>query len=486
METLPAELLVSIYQAFDDLDDALRLRRSCQHLWQIFDIPENRHAIIKEILKQFDRSHLINSEIEPTVHMLHDEILLPAQTIPDIACRWHTMKIVADYSGSSRDWEIMDFLATLKHELDGADIGEALICAAKEGLDPVVELLLRKGADIEEQPDSFGSALSWAANFGRKRIVQRLLNHGANVEYKNTNGETALFYAVEGSGGQESETIIDMLLERGARVDNTDRNGRTVLACAISCGREDRFVMILEWCVRNGRRDVVNLTDNDGHSLLHLVAQTDCAVSLIERLIAEGADIGAMDRANESPLMEALSNRDPTLSGDEVVERIKLLSQREGILLTPTTEGKVSLHYAARHRDPKVIFYLLENGARDSVNLADRDGMTPLMEALTCANEDVAEKLLELPEIELNQSTVLQLAAEHCTPRLISSLLKEKAMPIDSIDDQGRTPLFAAFETENLENFKYLLQQGADITITSPSIQDPLRYAAEGNIMMPF
>ena len=149
--------------------------------------------------------------------------------------------------------------------------------------------------------------------------------------------------------------ILERLLDKGARVDARDRGGRTALALATCLNREDHAVALRRhgardsevrnidrwiaacfagdvgdalqraapaaltevdhvWlcrAIRDGNTDAVPLllgggadpdaVDDDGERALHLAAARG-AVAVVERLLAEGADVHAINYGGETPV----------------------------------------------------------------------------------------------------------------------------------------------------------------------------------------
>ena len=67
-----------------------------------------------------------------------------------------------------------------------------LIGAAAHGHERVVELLIRRGAELNLQDSVGGTALIAAASGGHERVVDLLLRHGAEINMQSSNGWTAL------------------------------------------------------------------------------------------------------------------------------------------------------------------------------------------------------------------------------------------------------------------------------------------------------
>ena len=57
----------------------------------------------------------------------------------------------------------------------------ALMCAAIDGHERVVELLLQRGAEIDQQDSDGVTALMIAALYGHERVIDMLLENGAEI-----------------------------------------------------------------------------------------------------------------------------------------------------------------------------------------------------------------------------------------------------------------------------------------------------------------
>lgn len=93
----------------------------------------------------------------------------------------------------------------------------------------VVNLLLDHGADIETEQ----APLALAATKGYTRLVELLLRRGANIERKDSDGRTPL--ALAAFSGES--TVAGILLSKGAKIDSQDLDGRTPLALAAMGGK---------------------------------------------------------------------------------------------------------------------------------------------------------------------------------------------------------------------------------------------------------
>lgn len=134
----------------------------------------------------------------------------------------------------------------------------------------------------------------------------------------------------------------------------------------------------------------------------------------------------------------------------------------------------------------KKVNELIEAGA--DINYQDTDGYTPLMLSLDAQNERLAEYLLAYganPFLKnkhdksaksmvsrissmftLIKGYELLFATQHCDLVTITSLLRADISIINFHGQEGYTPLLIAIEQGSIEIVKFLLSQGADITLT--------------------
>jgi ankyrin repeat protein len=111
----------------------------------------------------------------------------------------------------------------------------ALVLAAQEGYQTVVQLLLGIGAATNVKVGSMSrTALHWACVRGNKKIVKTLIQAGADVNAEDRNGDTPLRIAVTMGGDPQ---VMQTLLSAGANVDVRDEYGNTALYSAILWGR---------------------------------------------------------------------------------------------------------------------------------------------------------------------------------------------------------------------------------------------------------
>ena len=102
--------------------------------------------------------------------------------------------------------------------------------------DYIVDLLLKKKADLTPSNKDGMSVLHFALTEGSKAVTKKIIAAGAPVNVKNAYGITPLMYA-SGKGGKAKPEIVSLLLKKGAKPDIQDNDGSTALMYASGKGR---------------------------------------------------------------------------------------------------------------------------------------------------------------------------------------------------------------------------------------------------------
>ncbi|PNF35365.1 hypothetical protein B7P43_G02571 [Cryptotermes secundus] len=108
----------------------------------------------------------------------------------------------------------------------------ALMWASSYGQLPTVQLLLKRGAQLEFEGQEGETPLLLAAAGGHHEVVRLLLTEGAAVNHADEIGNTALMYAAHG----DHPHCTNELLIRGADVTMVNLNGDSAFGIAIKRG----------------------------------------------------------------------------------------------------------------------------------------------------------------------------------------------------------------------------------------------------------
>ena len=129
----------------------------------------------------------------------------------------------------------------------------------------IVQLLLKNGADVDNGNSIGVTPLMQACHEGSEETAALLLKYNANVEAKDSDGRTAIFYAVT-RHVSPSDDFVKMLYKAGADLDATNNFGHTPLTVTWSI-QKDNFRPIYR---------------PDAKLLLELGANVDCLYEYVE------------------------------------------------------------------------------------------------------------------------------------------------------------------------------------------------------------
>ena len=223
----------------------------------------------------------------------------------------------------------------------------ALIWAVIEGHKEIVQLLLDKGAKIDEKDDYEKTPpFILAIKMGHIEIVKLLIDKGADINEKD-NGDykrTPLIWAsIYGS-----KEIVELLLDKGAKIDEKDDiEKRTPLIWAVI----KNHIEVVELLINKGAN--INEKDNGNEKRTPLIwAIINNNIEIVKLLIDKGANINEKDNSNEkrTPLIWA--------SVYGYTKIVKLLVEKGAEVNEKDIYGKTAIDYAEK----KVIKQILLRG----------------------------------------------------------------------------------------------------------------------------
>ncbi|KAG9496567.1 hypothetical protein J7337_011343 [Fusarium musae] len=391
--------------------------------------------------------------------------------------------------------------------------------AAYFGLHVEAAGLLSNGMKPDVRDGWGRTPLSYASEEGHAAVVAQLLNYQADPEsISDDDGQGSPRTALSHAARQGHAEVVTILLKEGrVNPDSTPSKSdggfnRTPLSYAAGAGHIEIAKLLLETIeVDAESRDASGLTKR-GRTPLSYAAEGGHK-ALVELLLAvKGVDPDSKDTSNRSPLSFAAG------SGHEIVVDLLLSTKqvdpdsKDDFDMTPLCHAAAAGHGSVVRRlltinqvksDPQgadsgqtqdatigetsslddMIMLLLANGRVDP-NAKDSRGWTPLFHAAINDHEAIVDILLAQEDVDVN-------AQDNCGRTVLSNamgrfgatakrLLSHEGLHPDSSDNEGRTPLWYATKSHDIEMMELLLRNGR----VKPDTRDtsgrtPLSHAAE-------
>ena len=343
--------------------------------------------------------------------------------------------------------------------------------------------LVREGADVDATESNGTTALHWAIYNNHLPLVEALLAADANVNVMNDYGSTPMSEAAT----LGDYAIVKALLDAGADVDSPNSDNQTALMVVVRSDNVDTARLLIE------RGADINATEQyqGQNALIFAAAQSQPA--MVKLLLDHGADPNSRAPANE---------RDRQVTAERRYQ-------------WRPAGGLTALAYAAREGCLGCARHLVEAGA--DIDLGDVENVTPLNLAIMNLRFDTAKYLVEaganVDKWSLRGENPVYSAVDVNTLphggypdrpstdattslEILAMLLDAGANPnlqlklqptyrslkddrgADRMLNIGATPLLRAAKGHDVEAIKLLLSHGAHIDLPNREGTTPLMAAA--------
>ncbi|XP_057335618.1 putative ankyrin repeat protein RF_0381 [Microplitis mediator] len=372
-------------------------------------------------------------------------------------------------------YEFVEYMLNIGADVNYCSNAPPLHIATENENIPIIELLIRKGADTDVRTAFRKPALEIACDKKNIKIIEILIAAGADA----TNSfdiNNSLHCAII----QNNYERIENLVKNGADINNTVYFNKSPLILAIEEGNKP----VVELLIKNGA-DIHFVTE---YGITAIVAAiNNNYLELVEILIDAGADI------NPAPGPLAPLERAIFMNKYEICE---YLIQR-GANINGVIGDSSPLQAAAQSGNKELIELLIKNGADvnyvseycssaletvcvcNNLELAkilidagsdviiSLDHYSPLQSAIKHNNQELVEYLINYctnAKITCNYSAALIYAVQEYRKELVELLIKNGAN-IDYTPKYGRSPLCSSIRYRSSEITKILVKAGADINL---------------------
>lgn len=378
------------------------------------------------------------------------------------------------------------------HLVAALDLKALGLETAKSNMADVARSLLKKGANPNIK-DDLGNTVFHLAVTHRNEVIFDVILEYPNLELEtlNSNGDSALWLALETMHRTGNSKFAAKLLEKGSSPDAIDRDtGDSLLHRAIKAGNEEGALFLTS----HGAK--INHLNKKGENPLHIACGLGLApvtTALLQKgananqqtlYLVTGDHFNVSDGGNETsdrsdvckqtPLHVAIRNRKEACI--KAILDHKLHSQRsnDNMLVVPNfniqdSEDQTALGLALVGGLHQVARELLAGGA--SVNVRNKDGLTLLHQAILHQETQGTLFLLEngadFTIKTADGKTPLQLAVEQNVAKVVEALCR-RGVDMDVKDEDGNPALWLALESGREEIASILIKNGCDSDCWSP------------------
>ncbi|KAK7506161.1 hypothetical protein BaRGS_00002273 [Batillaria attramentaria] len=311
----------------------------------------------------------------------------------------------------------------------------ALQLAVRLGTLDICQLLVARGASVDEADVESNSLLNVACLYGYQDIAKLLIENDANKEKENDEGFTPLHTCAK----EGHASIARLLLTAKCNPNIPDRHGKTAVFVAAEEGQAnvvEELVLAgadLDWVDQNHCTPLIKAAEA-GH------------VDVVTELLKGGANCNLKDRRGHTALLEAAMRNH--------FEVVQLLLQYKADPNIPSTKE------AVRNNNLKIAQLLLDAGC--DINMADRGHQAPIHEAI----RQVAQ--------------YFDPADSHAATGLVKRLVTAGA-DLNVPDSQGWRPIYQTAYGANFELSELMLKSGADLEVLTTTKDTVMHGAVYGN-----
>jgi len=390
-------------------------------------------------------------------------------------------------------------------EITNQDLETPILAASYNGNYEIVEFLLENGAN-PDVIDLYGYTPLSNAYYADPDMIELLLKNGANPDIEDLNYDRLLFDAIY----NEDKELVDLLLYYGADANKANSYGETPIMIAeyygyndiartlMNYGAESQAYMVesfelgdlefvkklveegkinekinnrtpvylatyyyqpelIEYLVENGADLNILSGENDDPPIFNIIDVGD--IEILDYLITSGAEVNIYNMNGITPLLLAASYSDKD-AYDVLVD----YGAEEDV---SDYSGNIALSYVVYFGEEGYLDfakYLIEKGAVSDINKLSDYGEAPLYWALSAANYEGADLLIEYgADIDLKDisgNTLLHTAVENNDLQAVKYLV-EKGANFNLENEWGETPLQLSQAYEFTEISEYLKEMGA-------------------------
>ncbi|MFK8266625.1 ankyrin repeat domain-containing protein [Capnocytophaga cynodegmi] len=326
------------------------------------------------------------------------------------------------------------------------------------------DILINKGVNINEKNENGANALLLAIPHMKDlKEAQYFIKKGLSLKSIDNNGDNALFYAAR-NGNQK---IINQLIKKGLNPKTLNNKGQNLMFAASEGSRmKTNNLEFFKYIESLGVSP--NQKDKEGLTPLFTLSSRHKDIAVLNYFLDKGNSVNQLDKEGNTPLINASSRNS--------LEVVSLLENKSSNINATNSQGHSALTSAVARNTSDVVSYLIKKGA--DINVKDVKGNTLvyyLLESYTPRDikkfdekwNILTEKGLNFAQNQEKGNNIYHLAVDKADLNLLQKVASVN-VDINVKNQDGLTPLHKAVMTaKNLDIIKFLLEKGANKTITT-------------------
>ncbi|XP_075237009.1 uncharacterized protein LOC142333585 [Lycorma delicatula] len=391
------------------------------------------------------------------------------------------ISVLLDYFESRNIFDISNILTSI--------INVAII----NGMDiDMIQQLIDKGGNVNST-DMRGISPLLQSVISKRNVslMKYIIENGANVnEICDDDKNTILHLAVSKFCEDNDDDLerIKLLIDYGADVNTLNQFNELPMTKSSSTTSDDLwFELIKRGTYINERKKY----DDKTNILCYALNKKGRSLELIHKLIVMGADVNAVDRVPDTPLVLALKNN---YDKDFVVELIRngasvnttyvtydvmnsnpllmaMELKRSKEIISTLIKYRADVNWVGRYEITPLMFAIKNNYKVDiidrlihhgaKINMQDYYGLTPLMHAMKINDKEIIRRLINsganVNEVDKEGRSCLLYAVMYTTDEEVINLLIDKGADLSQLNKHHDDLLFSIELTKNNSN-KYAVK----------------------------
>lgn len=340
-----------------------------------------------------------------------------------------------------------------------------------------VRLLLQRSIFLDSADMQYGrTAAHWAIANKNHTALAEILAAGANLQCLDTQQLNIVHLAVECNAVKCIKTIVSCLSSATNVLDEEDAEGMTPLVRATRLGNDGMVKQLLA----SGSSPSLATSVGEQRNAVHWAAVCG-QVKALAMMLNAGGDVRSVDKNQWTVAHLAAVNADTSCL------EVLLKSKSELVFEVADQDGLTPLMLACQHGHANHVKLLLKK--KVSVLVADQMGRTALHHCVSAPNAKCVPVLVKHEPKLLQRSdgegkTPLQLAAQEGSSLIADALLRTGDQ-ISIKDEEGHSLVHWATVKGHPHVIQILAGHGADLSTGDANGAHPLHYAAQMSATLP-